>query len=209
METEKVLEHIREAIIQGKYPAGQRLIEREICNEFKAKRSSVRQALQQLSQEGFVTIEHFKGACVAKLEQKDIAQIYDILGTLEGLSIRIAIATMNDKKLRKIESLTIKIEKKSNNASKLYKTNMELHNYITSLSNNPRLIAFCNNLRLQAYRMSLENFYISEQVAASLKEHRTILDCITRRDALAAESLIKDHYQKSKDRLIRAINNSL
>jgi len=209
MEKEKVLEHIRDAIVQGKYSSEHRLIERELCNEFNAKRSCVRQALQQLSVEGFVSIEHFKGAWVAKLEQRDIAQIYDILGALEGLSIRIAIATINDIKIRKIESLIIKIEKNCKNATKLYKANMELHKYITSLSNNPRLISFCKNLRLQAYRMSLENFYISEQVQASLIEHRTILDCIKRHDALTAENLIREHYQKSQNRLIKAINNSL
>lgn len=209
METKKVLEHIREAIIRGEYSAGHRLIERELCNKFSAKRNTVRQALQQLSIDGFVIIEHFKGAYVTKLEQKDIAQIYDILGALEGLSIRIAIATISDEKLRRIESLIKRTENKYKNAMTFYKTNMELHNYITSLSNNQRLINFYNNLCQQAYRMSLENFYIIEQVEASLREHRTIFDCIKKRDALEAENLIREHYQKAKYRLIKSINNSL
>lgn len=209
METKKALELIRDGIIRGKYSAGQRLKEHELCKEFNAKRSCVRQALQQLSQEGFVKIEPFKGACVAKLEQKDIAQIYDILGALEGLSIRIGAATLTNEKLKKIELLILNIEKKSKNAAHLYKANMKLHQYFTSLSNNTRLIVFCDNLRLQAYRMSLENFYISEQVEASLKEHRIILDCIKKRDPIRAEHLIREHYRKSKDRLIKTINSSL
>lgn len=209
MKTTKVIEHIREAIVQGKYSAEQRLVERELCKKFGATRNSVRQALHQLSMEGFVTIEHFKGAYVAKLEQKDIAQIYDILGALEGLSIRVAIANISDEKIGKIASLIKKTEKGSKNAMSFYKNNGELHNYVTSLGNNQRLINFYNNLCLQAARISLENFYVSEQIEASLREHRAIFDYIKKRDALKVEKLIREHYQRAKYRLIKSINNSL
>jgi DNA-binding GntR family transcriptional regulator len=209
MDSKPLIDQIRDDIITGNFSAGDRLIERELCKKYKSTRSVVRQVLRQLNQEGFVSIEPFRGAYVAKLEQKDISQIYDILGALEGLSIRAAISTIDDTNIAKIEALILNIETCPQQADKLYKANMELHQYLASLSNNARLISFCKNLRLQAYRMSLENFYITEQVVASLKEHRTILECIRRRNGIEVENLIREHYQESKDRLIKAINKTL
>ena len=59
------------------------------------------------------------------------------------------------------------------------------------------------NIRLQNYRMRLQTFYSKEQVEATIKEHRQILNAIKEKNPGKVEQTIRKHYQDAKERLIK------
>ena len=209
MGKDKIADRIKDEIIRGKYSAGQKLVEISLCTDLNLKRNRLREAFKLLEGEGFITIVPYKGAFVNELTQKDIAQIYDILGALEGLSMRVATPTITVEEIKKIQTLEKKIVRNRNNKIKVYEYNVEFHKYLTKLGKNTRLISFTDNLRQQAYRMSLENFYVPGQISSSLNDHKDIINAIKERDPLKVEDLIRNHYMRSKDRLIKKLNNSI
>ena len=159
--------------------------------------------------EGFLEIEPNKGATVKDLTQKDIAQMYDIIGVLEGLSIRVATPKISDKDIGRIENLVLEMERNRKDQFKLFRINREFHELLTELGGNDRLIAIMNGTRSNMERMGLQSFYNQDQIKATLKEHREILDAIKERKAWRVENLIRKHYMTARDRLIKAINNTL
>ena len=209
MKKEQIIKHIQDAIIRGQYKQGQRLVERQLCEELGEKRGRVREALQQMGQEGFITAVPYKGSFVKKLTQKDISQIYDILGVLEGLSMRVATPTLADKEINLLETLVCDIENDQNEPGKIYRSNIKLHRHMAALGRNDWLISFTINLRRQAHRMSLENFYLPGQIEATISEHRAILNAIKEKSPVQVENLIREHYVNSRDRLIRSLNMSI
>jgi DNA-binding GntR family transcriptional regulator len=82
-------DQIREAIVRGRFEPGQRLIERELTELIGVSRTTIREALQQLTSEGLVDISHGKGWFVAFLEPETARDLYSVRARLEGLAGRL------------------------------------------------------------------------------------------------------------------------
>jgi DNA-binding GntR family transcriptional regulator len=200
---EEIIQRIKDSIIRGKWKPGERIIELKLSKEFNCGRAKIREGLRQLEQEGFIDIVPNVGAVVSELSQKDIVQIYDLMGVLEGLSLRIATPFLSKEVIEQIEKLVAKVEESKDDPFYMSQNNFEFHRFLTDLSGNERLINFMENIRLQTYRMRLQTFYSDEQVEATIKEHKQILNAIKEKDSEKAEKLIRKHYQDAKDRLIK------
>ena len=209
MKKEEIVKYVKDAIVRGKLEPGKRIVEAPLCKDLSVGRSKVREALRQLEQEGYIEIIPNTGAIVKEISQKDIAQIYDLMGVLEGLSMRIATPKITDEKIAGIENLVQKMEENRDNKFLLSHYNFEFHVLLTKLGGNSRLITFMENIRVQTYQMRLQTFYNEEQVRASLREHRAIIKAIKERRPQRVENLIRKHYMDAKDRLIKDINATL
>ncbi len=203
MKKEDILQCVKDSIIRGKWKPGERIIELQLSRELNCGRAKVREALRQLEQEGFVTIIPNVGTIVSELSQKDIVQIYDLMGVLEGLSLRIATPFLSGETIERIEELVARVEESRKDPFLMSQHNYEFHRFLTGLSGNERLIQFMGNIRMQTYRMRLQTFYSEEQVEASIEEHRRILNAIKAKKAEEAEKIIRNHYHDAKERLIK------
>jgi DNA-binding GntR family transcriptional regulator len=206
---EDIVKNIKDAIIRGKWKQGERIVETRLCRELDVGRSKIREALRQLEQDGFLDIIPNTGAVVRELSQRDIAQIYDMMGTLEGLAARVATPMMPEETIAKLEELTTQMEQNKENKFLLWQNNFAFHNLLSSSSDNSWLIHFMTNIRAQTHRMSLQSFYPEEQVRATLREHRAIVKAIKEQKPQRVENLIRKHYHDAKNRLIRFMNSSL
>ena len=82
----RAYEQIRRAIVEGRYEAGRRLIEKNLAEEFELSRTPVREALRMLESEGLVVSLPNKGAVVRPLSSHDVYDIYDLRVRLESLA---------------------------------------------------------------------------------------------------------------------------
>src|SRR4051812_46590318 len=62
---EQVIAALRQAILDFHLKPGQRLVERELIEQLGVSRTTVREALRELTSEGLVTVVPQKGAVVA------------------------------------------------------------------------------------------------------------------------------------------------
>ncbi len=209
MDNDRIIDHIKDAIIRGRYQPGQRIVESRLAAELGVGRSRVRQALWRLEQEGFVEIVPNVGAAVKELSQRDIAQIYDLMGALEGLSMRVATPDLSDDDVAMVESLVDEMERAGGDQRELYRLNQEFHALLAELGQNSRLIDFHRQLREQTHRLVLHGLYNVIQARASIREHRQIVEAIKARKAATVATLLRRHYLASKERFIRYLNRSL
>ncbi len=82
----QVVERLREAISEQRFPQGARLIERQLCEMLGVSRTLVREALRQLEAEGFVVILPHRGPSVAVLDRQTVRGIYEVRAVLEALA---------------------------------------------------------------------------------------------------------------------------
>jgi DNA-binding GntR family transcriptional regulator len=82
---------IREEILLGRIAPGEKIIEGRWARHFGVAQVSIREAINILTTEGFVTKGHGRSARVLKLKESDIIHIYQVRGVLEGLAARIII----------------------------------------------------------------------------------------------------------------------
>jgi DNA-binding GntR family transcriptional regulator len=88
---ETLAAQLREAILSGKLSPGEKIIERRWARELGAAQVSVREALNILIAEGFVTKGHGRSARVLRLTDAAIIHTYQVRGALEGLAARIIV----------------------------------------------------------------------------------------------------------------------
>ncbi|UTS81042.1 GntR family transcriptional regulator [Phaeobacter piscinae] len=79
-----VQDRMREAIIDGHFAPGERLVERPLCDQLGVSRTVVRETIRYLEAEGLVEIIPNRGPVVARLSWDQARQIYDVRRQLEG-----------------------------------------------------------------------------------------------------------------------------
>jgi DNA-binding GntR family transcriptional regulator len=87
-----LINRIREAILDGVYKPGDRLLEADLAATFKVSRSPVREALQALESEGTLFAAPYAGALVRPLSPAEIAEIAEVRLALIALAIKPAHA---------------------------------------------------------------------------------------------------------------------
>ncbi|ASQ06568.1 FCD domain-containing protein [Sinorhizobium meliloti] len=86
---ELALDKVRDAIVDGYFRPGDRLVERDLCAQLGVSRTIVREVLRHLESEGLVANLPNKGPIVARLDLNEAKQIYEIRGALEGMAARL------------------------------------------------------------------------------------------------------------------------
>lgn len=86
---ELALDKVREAIVNGYFKPGDRLVERDLCAQLGVSRTIVREVLRHLESEGLVANLPNKGPIVARLDLDEAKQIYEVRGALEGMAARL------------------------------------------------------------------------------------------------------------------------
>jgi DNA-binding GntR family transcriptional regulator len=84
----RVLDFLREEIVQQRLEPGHRLIERELVEEIGVSRTTVREVLRQLDAEGLVKTTPQRGAVVAAPTPDEAAELYEVRAALEALAAR-------------------------------------------------------------------------------------------------------------------------
>src|SRR5579883_3373385 len=85
---ERTLKSLRDAILSNHLKPGQRLVERDLCEQAGVSRSSIREALRYLESEGLVESRGTKGMFVSVLNRKQALEIYEVRAALESEAAR-------------------------------------------------------------------------------------------------------------------------
>jgi DNA-binding GntR family transcriptional regulator len=86
---ESIAARLREEILVGRIVPGEKIVEGRWARQYGVAQVSIREALNILTAEGFVTKGHGRSARVLKLGDPEIIHIYQVRGALEGLAARI------------------------------------------------------------------------------------------------------------------------
>ena len=101
--TEGVYYALVDAIVDGVFKGGERLVEQDLQRHFEVSRSPIREALRKLEKKGLVTIINRKGTFVNKVTLKDIENSFAVRGALEGLAAKNAKARLTKQELIKLK----------------------------------------------------------------------------------------------------------
>lgn len=93
---EQVIAALRQAILDFQLKPGQRLVERELIEQLGVSRTTVREALRELTSEGLVTVIPQRGAMVTAPRLDDAADLYEVRASLESLVVQRFVERATD-----------------------------------------------------------------------------------------------------------------
>lgn len=94
---ELVAERLIMGIAGGQFPPGQRLVEQDIAERLGVSRVPVREAIQQLATHGILEPAGGKGLRVARFDERQLEEIYQIRVLLEQLMLPMAMARIRER----------------------------------------------------------------------------------------------------------------
>lgn len=185
---------IREAIVQGVFPPGERLNLDTIAATLGVSRMPVRASLRQLESEGLVRINAYRGATVSVLRAPEIAEIYELRVLLEGYLLEHAMANMDDAVLDRLESIVRELDGDEALGDRLENRRM-FYQVLYEAADRPRALAQVNNLRSSVGR------YLLLQRVDEEHGHEDFMALLRARDLPPAKAWLIGHLEQVSAKL--------
>lgn len=202
---ELVFEAIREAIIEGTLEPGERLMEAQLAEDLGVSRTPVREAIRQLELAGLVVMIPRRGAYVADISLKDVADVFEIRGALEALAASLAADRATDEEIQQLQSLLVEIERsvEARDVDLLVELDTRFHDQLYKFSRNERLGQLLSTLREQIQRFRMQTLSNPARMRVALEEHRALVEALAARDAEAAARFAAQHIESAENSLMQ------
>jgi DNA-binding GntR family transcriptional regulator len=198
---ETVLAQLRRAIINGKLPPGERLIETDLADQFAVSRATIRQALLQLRYEGLVDMRPRRGALVTRMSMEAAQDVCTVRGLLEGWAARVACTTLSDSEFAALRRLAVRMGESlvHENVYEAVEHDIDFHTIICSSDPNAHLNEHWQSLNaLHGALMSSQLAYYNYDPSAVVKLHNDLCDVLSTRDPDQAQKAVHIHYMADR-----------
>jgi DNA-binding GntR family transcriptional regulator len=207
---ERAYVHLREEIIGVRLAPGTLLREDDLIQRLGIGRTPVREAVQRLQRDGFVTVLPRRGTLVSEISITDLAAIYEVRKQLESWASRLAAerATATDHGearglMDDLAALTAHDDYQT-----LLTVDRRIHRFVYRTTKNPFLaetLDHYQNLSLRILHVAMQRYPpLTPRLDDVVQEQRTVLDAICRGDGATAERVAIEHIS-TFERAIREI----
>ena len=145
-------QQVRNAVLNGTFKPGERIIETAIADQLSVSRAPVREALSALEREGLVINRPRRGYFVVDFTEKDIEEIYSLRLLLEVGALPRAIDRLNDQNIadmqRMVEELGTTVGQEEAFEA-VINLDLSFHELICRGADHSRLLSAWNSMRWQ------------------------------------------------------------
>jgi DNA-binding GntR family transcriptional regulator len=207
--SEGVARVLREAILFGRFKAGEPLRERTLGAELGLSRTPIREALFILQGEGLVDLIPNRGATVRSITPDDIAQIYSLRAVLEAHAARIAAQTRTDQDLADMEEAHARLKRigARGTAAEQAQGDLAFHSAISASTGSRMLTTITREVLAFTVAYRSRYTYPKTHFKIANEQHRSILDAVRDRDADRAEALTQSHITWSTELALAHFND--
>jgi DNA-binding GntR family transcriptional regulator len=207
---ERAYVDLREEIIDVSLAPGTLLREDELMQRLGVGRTPVREAVQRLQRDGFVTVIPRRGTLVSEISITDLAAIYEVRKQLESWASRLAAerATEDDR----VDARALLADLLALTAHDDYPTllavDRRIHRFVYRTTKNAFLAETLDqyqNLSLRILHVAMKRYPpLTPKLDDVVGEQRTVLDAVIRGDGDTAQRVAIEHIS-TFERAIREI----
>lgn len=193
VELAKVLQGLRRDIYSGLRLPRERLVEADLAETFSVNRLVIRQALNQLANEGLVLVEPYRGASVAEISLDQILESYQVVAMLEGYAAMLAVKHLEPADLRHIDANLARQENlDAGDIQNWQELNHQFHRIINYKCGNSRLVHLIHeNCRFTSYWFIVLS--VPGRITTNIQEHRGILESLRAARGDEARHRVEEH----------------
>ncbi|MEO6973534.1 MAG: GntR family transcriptional regulator [Rhodoferax sp.] len=196
---EEVAELLRQRIFSRELQPGSWIDELKLAEQYGISRTPLREALKVLAAEGLVTMKVRRGAYVTEVSERDLADVYHLLGVLEADAAGVVASDATDAQLRELRALHQELEAAARPGSEghqqFFAVNERFHMHLLAVANNRWRDQMVADLRKVMKLNRHNSLFKSGRIEESLREHRAIMAALAARDSAAAAKRMHEHFQ--------------
>jgi DNA-binding GntR family transcriptional regulator len=202
---DNILKDIREVML-SEWSANRRITEAYLGKKFGVSRTSVREALKHIEEEGLIERRQGIGIRLKVTSPKELAEVYDIRILLEGLAVRYLAENITDSVLKKLKAANneFNLAKKTKNDERIIAAETRFHQIIINNCNSPRLAKIIANLQLITRSFNtLNRIPGAYRYRKIIYPHERILKSLEAGDSEKSERLLRLHIEEGKNSVLR------
>jgi DNA-binding GntR family transcriptional regulator len=190
-----VATRLRAMVFERELAPGEWIDEKALAETWQVSRTPLREALKVLAAEGLVDLVPHRGCRVIELSDDDADALFPVMALLEGRCAFEAASKASDDDLRGLQRLHDDLERHAaaQDIDGYYRANHEFHSTVQRLAANRWLDRCTGDLRKFMRLMRGRQLQLPGRIAASINEHRVLIDAFLQRDAPRAERAMHDH----------------
>lgn len=213
--TDFAYSEILDMILSAEIKPGSRIREDYLAERLGISRTPVREAVNRLTQNGFVNNVKRKGVYCISVTRKDLLDLLDLRIALESLSFDKCIELATQEQLRAFQETIDEFHYKFNNIMRRSNGNgskevallhneydVRFHVGIAEVSQSTRLIKYIQEVESMLL-IARQRIYRNEEsvniVLLSWKQHELMLESIKARDMQAAKGMLDQHLMLMKE----------
>lgn len=217
--SDEIRRQLRGAVFDGKFQAGDRLPnERHLAEQFAASRTSVREALRALEQEGMIRVKKGPGggAFVAVVDHQLVTRPFQTLLQLRKVSMahisearlifepeaaRLAAERASEEDLAELEAVIEKMRQVVEEGEPPASHDLLFHKLVARAAKNPILETLSESMLEVASQVISDLRPSIDVLGHVLERHRQVFEAIRDRDGERAYALMSDHIVDVRRRL--------
>lgn len=207
----QVYEKLRAAVLKGELAPGQRLVTREIAQQFGVSDIPVREAFWMLARDGLVDMSPYSGARVASLTRDEILEVLHIRSMLEGHATELATPRMDEASLAELREILAAQEAVVNSpapdALEYSALNRRFHTVIFDQCGNRKLVELIAHVWTGHSNLQTVFRRFPDRLRQSLDEHRAIYRALADGDAKRAGELAAEHKRLQQQDLLATLDS--
>jgi DNA-binding GntR family transcriptional regulator len=193
---DQIKEYVIEAILNGEYNAGERIVASTLARRLGVSQAPVREAIRDLVLLGFLETEPFKGTSVRSFSPKELYEVYTVRAALESLAARLAATNLTEED---VHALRLNLDEmiraaQAQDEQRMARLDNEFHAAIIQISDNQLLYQLWQNLQFGYWTIVTTRMssYDLEELA---RRHETLLEALSSRDPQQAAAAMRHHIE--------------
>ncbi|WP_444940103.1 GntR family transcriptional regulator [Microbulbifer sp. ZKSA004] len=200
-------EKIKSDLQHGRFAAGQVLKQAELAELYAVSRIPVRDALQRLKNEGWLTGHGKRGVAVPQFDPIEVEDLYLMRMRLEPLLQSLALESLNGEILGRARDILVSMQAKPElSAEQIGKMNWEFHACIYRAAARPTLFSTVEQLHRQCERYIGYQSHGLNYQGTSQDEHFAILKALQEGNGDQAAALLAKHIEAAGKLLVRHLH---
>lgn len=198
---------VREMILDGTLPPGERIAEQALCEELGISRTPLREALKVLASEDLVALMPNQGSMVTEVTLEDVEAMFEMMEALEYKVGHLAATRATDDDVRELQSMHERMLQHHHESrrNEYFDLNQQIHLQLARCTGNRFLAAdyedYLGKIRRARYLANLSQARWNE----SAREHEEIMAAIAARDGQKLGDCLREHLCRTADIVIAAV----
>lgn len=205
---DRVHAELRGMAMTFRFLPGERLNEAVLAKELGVSRTPLREALNRLTAEGFLTFSVNNGFFRKPLDVKEIFDLYEFRMHLELAAVRLAVERATEEQLAEIEAFSIESarDEPGRTIDDLVALDEQFHEMLMRLTGNVQMLNSLRNInaRIQFVRW----LDMTERRAETQSQHAHIVAALRKRDLSESERLISEHIAHRLEQIFEKVERS-
>lgn len=198
-----VAQRLRQEIFEGVHRPGAHLVEQSLADLYGVSRGPIREAIQQLEQEGLVQVLPRKRTIVTEMSPEEAWEIYFLRGQLEGMAVNFAAHHWTAEHSGRLSAILAEMDQLGpQDWFRAIELDQQFHHLIVTASGNGTLIRVYQSLDSKVFACFLAvKRYLGGLPMEMAQRHRSLSVALEQGEYLRGEILAIEHWLDTGARL--------